>query len=159
MARGRKRTIEDRATAVAAIGACGSGSAAARLLDWPVNTVNLYRRQAANDPEFNKLCQAKRLELGAKFYDLAGGAQTRLAQKLEADAVDARTLVTLMGVAFQRGDTALGLEQPQMIVLAVPDLGVVSTRLASTVTELRKQLGISDGAVIEAQVVADERTE
>ena len=85
--------------------------------------------------------------LGRNIKSITNGKH---GQKLEFyDAQSA--LVTLgkgLGVLRERVD----------VTVHVPDLGVVSTRLASTVTELRKQLGISDGAVIEAQVV-EERTE
>lgn len=153
MAQGKRRHIEERALAVAIADACDSSSEAARMLDWPVSTICLYRKQAENDAEFEKLCKAKRSELGSKFFDLSSAAAQRLKEKIDRDEVDPRTLVTIMGVGFQRGDTALNLEQPREVVVHQAR-DEVSERLRATIARLEQALPA--GEVVEAEFTVSE---
>lgn len=150
--KGKQRPKEQRALAVALAETCENMSEAARLLDWPVSTVRLYSKQAEADPEFAKLCRETRTTIGSRFYDLTIAAQERLREKLERDEIDARTLVTLAGVSFQRGDTALNLEQPREVVIHQAR-DEVAERLRATIARLEQALPAGD--VVEAEFTVE----
>lgn len=151
--KGKQRPKEERALAVALAEVCENNNEAARLLDWPASTVRLYRQQAEKDPEFARLCLERRAGLGARMQDLSWAATERLKDRIEQDRLDNRELITLMGVGFQRSDTALNLEQPREVHV-VTDAGALLERLRATIAAA--EAALPSGDVVEAEFTVNE---
>lgn len=138
------RTEKQKALA-AALAQSQGASEAARMLDWPLSTVSLYKKRAAKEPEFGKICDEVREDLGAKWYDLSGEAMQQVAGLLVNKKLNANQLISLASTGFQRAESVFSpREQAQTNVNVQVNVGgeelaarlaTLADRLAAAVAE------------------------